>query len=135
MRMIVTPVWSAPRILCSVVGAMGNPGQANYCASKAGLSCLTKSLARTAMRWLTRQGGKLMSYTNYVGLYSGVLEESLYGREVDFDDPGILVNGVDINDHSAYTVGRAAYLGDIHDDDCRFVEEGEVCGLACRVAQ
>ena len=44
-----------------------------------------------------RQGGKLMSYTNYVGLYSGVLKESLYGREVDFDDPGVLVSGIDVN--------------------------------------
>lgn len=44
-----------------------------------------------------RQGGKLMSYTNYVGNYSGVLESSLVGREVDWDNPGILVNGVDIN--------------------------------------
>ena len=30
----------------SVVGEMGNPGQANYCASKAGLLGLTKSVAR-----------------------------------------------------------------------------------------
>jgi 3-oxoacyl-[acyl-carrier protein] reductase len=30
----------------SVVGIMGNPGQANYCASKAGIIGLTKSIAR-----------------------------------------------------------------------------------------
>jgi 3-oxoacyl-[acyl-carrier protein] reductase len=30
----------------SVVGSLGNPGQANYCASKAGLEGLTRSLAR-----------------------------------------------------------------------------------------
>jgi 3-oxoacyl-[acyl-carrier protein] reductase len=30
----------------SVVGVMGNPGQANYCASKAGLIGLTKTAAR-----------------------------------------------------------------------------------------
>jgi 3-oxoacyl-[acyl-carrier protein] reductase len=30
----------------SIVGATGNPGQANYCAAKAGLSGLTKSLAQ-----------------------------------------------------------------------------------------
>ena len=30
----------------SVVGEMGNPGQANYCASKAGMIGLTKSVAR-----------------------------------------------------------------------------------------
>jgi 3-oxoacyl-[acyl-carrier protein] reductase len=32
--------------ITSVVGHMGNPGQANYCASKAGVSGLTRSLAR-----------------------------------------------------------------------------------------
>jgi hypothetical protein len=26
-----------------------------------------------------------------------VLKESLYGREVDFDDPGVLVSGIDVN--------------------------------------
>ena len=30
----------------SIVGAIGNPGQANYCAAKAGLTGLTKSLAQ-----------------------------------------------------------------------------------------
>jgi 3-oxoacyl-[acyl-carrier protein] reductase len=30
----------------SVVGATGNPGQANYCAAKAGMIGFTKSLAR-----------------------------------------------------------------------------------------
>ena len=44
-----------------------------------------------------RNGGKLMSYTNYVGLYSGVLKESLRGREIAFDNPGIVVNGIDVN--------------------------------------
>ncbi len=32
--------------ISSVVGEMGNPGQANYCASKAGLIGLTKSVAK-----------------------------------------------------------------------------------------
>jgi 3-oxoacyl-[acyl-carrier protein] reductase len=32
--------------LSSVVGGLGNPGQANYCASKAGIEGLTRSLAR-----------------------------------------------------------------------------------------
>ena len=34
----------------SVVGEMGNPGQANYCASKAGMLGLTKSVARELAR-------------------------------------------------------------------------------------
>ncbi len=32
--------------ISSVTGLMGNPGQANYCASKAGIIGLTKSAAR-----------------------------------------------------------------------------------------
>ena len=32
--------------IASVVGLMGNPGQANYCASKAGIIGLTKSSAK-----------------------------------------------------------------------------------------
>jgi len=36
--------------ISSVVGEMGNAGQANYCASKAGLIGLTKSMARELAR-------------------------------------------------------------------------------------
>jgi 3-oxoacyl-[acyl-carrier protein] reductase len=36
--------------LSSVVGEMGNPGQANYCASKAGMIGLTKSVAKELAR-------------------------------------------------------------------------------------
>lgn len=36
--------------ISSVVGEMGNPGQVNYCASKAGLLGLTKSVARELAR-------------------------------------------------------------------------------------
>jgi 3-oxoacyl-[acyl-carrier protein] reductase len=40
--------------IASVVGITGNPGQANYCASKAGLIGMTKSLAaETASRGIT----------------------------------------------------------------------------------
>ena len=50
-----------------------------------------------------RHGGKIMSYTNYVGLYSGVLKNSLQGREVDWDNPGILVDGIDVNSKTPNT--------------------------------
>jgi len=40
--------------ISSVVGASGNPGQANYCASKGGLVAMTKSLAQeSATRGIT----------------------------------------------------------------------------------
>jgi TonB-linked SusC/RagA family outer membrane protein len=42
-----------------------------------------------------KRGGKLYSVTNMFGEYAGVLESSLLGREVDWNDPGILVEGID----------------------------------------
>jgi len=36
--------------IASVVGEMGNPGQANYAASKAGVIALTKTIAREFAR-------------------------------------------------------------------------------------
>ena len=41
-----------------------------------------------------QQGGDVFSVTNYFGNYAGVLESSLRGREEDFCDPGIVVEGV-----------------------------------------
>ena len=41
-----------------------------------------------------RRGGQLVSYSNYIGEYSGVLASSLKGRENDWDNPGILVDAV-----------------------------------------
>lgn len=46
--------WGRIINISSVVGLIGNPGQANYCASKAGLIGLTKSVAREyGMRGIT----------------------------------------------------------------------------------
>jgi TonB-linked SusC/RagA family outer membrane protein len=43
-----------------------------------------------------KQGGKVVSYTNKIGNYSGVLASSLLGRETDYESPGILVDGIDV---------------------------------------
>ena len=42
----------------------------------------------------THQGGKLFSVTNMFGEYTGVLANTVQGREVDWDNPGIVVPGV-----------------------------------------
>ena len=44
-----------------------------------------------------KRGGKLYSVTQMFGEYAGVLESTLQGREIDWDDPGYLVQGVDVN--------------------------------------
>ena len=49
-KMVIRPMMSAKRgkiiTISSVVGLIGNPGQANYCASKAGVIGFSKSVAK-----------------------------------------------------------------------------------------
>jgi TonB-linked SusC/RagA family outer membrane protein len=49
-------------------------------------------------------GGSLWSITNWFGDYAGVLKSSLKGREVDWNKPGVVVKGLDIN-----TCGAASH--------------------------
>jgi hypothetical protein len=42
-----------------------------------------------------RQGGDIFSVTNMFGTYAGVLASTIPGREVDWNNPGILVDGID----------------------------------------
>ena len=44
-----------------------------------------------------RRGGKIVSLTNYLGDYAGTMGSSLRGRETDWNDPGIVVKGIDVN--------------------------------------
>jgi hypothetical protein len=41
--------------------------------------------------------------TNWFGDYAGVLKSSLKGREVDWNNPGYLVHGIDVNTGKANT--------------------------------
>jgi TonB-linked SusC/RagA family outer membrane protein len=42
-----------------------------------------------------RRGGQNFSVGNWWGMYAGVLESTLKGREVDWDNPGLVVKGID----------------------------------------
>ncbi|MFL5554823.1 MAG: SusC/RagA family TonB-linked outer membrane protein, partial [Gemmatimonadaceae bacterium] len=44
-----------------------------------------------------KRGGNIVSITNMWGTYAGVLKETLRGRENDWDNPGIVVDGIDID--------------------------------------
>jgi TonB-linked SusC/RagA family outer membrane protein len=44
-----------------------------------------------------RKGGQLYSVTNMFGEYAGVLANTVRGREVDWNDPGIVVEGIDVD--------------------------------------
>jgi len=41
-----------------------------------------------------QRGGDIFSVTNWFGEYAGVLESTIWGRENDFCDPGIVVKGI-----------------------------------------
>jgi TonB-linked SusC/RagA family outer membrane protein len=41
-----------------------------------------------------RHGGKLFSGTNFYGQATGTLASTMYGREVDWNNPGIVINGI-----------------------------------------
>jgi len=43
-----------------------------------------------------KRGGSLYSVTNMFGEYAGVLKETEHGRENDWDDPKVLVEGIDV---------------------------------------
>ena len=54
LRGMMKKKWGRIINISSVVGTMGNPGQANYCASKAGLEGMSKSIAmEVASRGIT----------------------------------------------------------------------------------
>ncbi|PYO08370.1 MAG: hypothetical protein DMD30_08440, partial [Gemmatimonadetes bacterium] len=55
-----------------------------------------------------RRGGQIASITNFFGDYSGVTKESLRGREVDWNNPGIVVDGIDINTGQPNTINVTA---------------------------
>ncbi|OYV65563.1 MAG: hypothetical protein B7Z72_12185, partial [Gemmatimonadetes bacterium 21-71-4] len=49
-------------------------------------------------------GGDIFSVTNYFGDYSGVLKRTLNGRQVDWNKPGLIVKGIDVNTGKPNTV-------------------------------
>jgi len=55
-----------------------------------------------------KRGGKLYSVTQMFGEYAGVLESSLHGREADWNKPGIVVEGVNVNTGQPNTVNITA---------------------------
>lgn len=51
-----------------------------------------------------RSGGQNFSIGNWWGMYAGILESTLKGREVDWDKPGLVVKGIDVATGKANTV-------------------------------
>ncbi|MDH5804061.1 MAG: SusC/RagA family TonB-linked outer membrane protein [Gemmatimonadota bacterium] len=81
-----------------------------------------------------QMGGDVFSVTNWFGEYAGVLESTLRGRENDFCDPGIVVEGVlpDGTDNTSVTVCPESYFGrnygiqEASIDDASFIKLREI---------
>jgi outer membrane receptor protein involved in Fe transport len=50
-----------------------------------------------------RKGGKNFSIGNWWGMYAGILESTLKGREIDWNKPGLVVDGIDASTHQPNT--------------------------------
>ena len=72
--------------ITSVVGLMGNPGQTNYAASKAGMLGLTKSLARALAPGI-RVNAVCPGPINSRWLRTGLTEEQIADRIAPFPIP------------------------------------------------
>src|SRR4051812_1375563 len=55
-----------------------------------------------------RHGGQNFSVGNWFGTQSGVLARSLHGREVDWNNPGLIVDGIDKTTRQANTTSVIA---------------------------
>jgi hypothetical protein len=49
------------------------------------------------------EGGNIYSVTNMFGQYTGVLANTINGRQNDWNDPGLVIKGIDADTHEANT--------------------------------
>jgi hypothetical protein len=55
-----------------------------------------------------KHGGNVVSITNFFADYAGVTKQSLRGREIDWDNPGIVVDGIDVETEGPNTTNITA---------------------------
>ena len=109
LRGMVRARWGRIVNLSSVVGLMGNAGQANYAASKAGIIGMTKSIAReVANRGITANAVA----PGYVETeLTGGLSEEIKGRVLEQIPVGRFGDPEDVAEVVAFLVGDgAAYV-------------------------
>jgi len=74
----------------------------------------------------THQGGSLFSTTNLWGTYTGVLKSTLQGREIDWDNPGVVAHGVVQNDDGSYSPNTTHVLSQYYFENTYFINEAHV---------
>jgi TonB-linked SusC/RagA family outer membrane protein len=74
----------------------------------------------------THQGGQLFSTTNMWGNYTGVFAATLKGREVDWNDPGLVAKGVEDDGHGGYTPNTTSVLAQDYFENGYYINEASV---------
>jgi len=74
----------------------------------------------------THQGGELFSTTNLWGTYTGVLKSTLQGREIDWDNPGVVAKGVVQNADGSYSPNTTHVLSEYYFENTYFINEAHV---------
>jgi len=74
----------------------------------------------------THQGGELFSTTNLWGTYTGVLKSTLVGREVDWNDPGVVAKGVVQNADGSYSPNTTPVLAQYYYENTYYINEAHV---------
>ena len=74
----------------------------------------------------THQGGELYSTSNMWGHYTGVFKETLLGREVDWDNPGVLVKGVVENEDGTFSPNTTHVLSQYYFENYYYINEANV---------
>jgi outer membrane receptor protein involved in Fe transport len=74
----------------------------------------------------THQGGQLFSTTNMWGNYTGVFASTLRGREVDWDNPGLVVKGVQEDGHGGYTPNATNVTAQAYNENLYYINAASV---------
>ncbi|HYH79369.1 MAG TPA: SusC/RagA family TonB-linked outer membrane protein [Longimicrobium sp.] len=74
----------------------------------------------------THQGGQLFSTSNMWGKYTGVFETTLRGREVDWNNPGLVVQGVQVDANGAYVPNTTNVLAQNYNESLYYINAAHV---------
>ena len=74
----------------------------------------------------THQGGQLYSTSNMWGRYTGVFASTLNGREVDWNNPGLVVHGVQEDGHGGYVQNTSTVTAQDYNENLYYINEANV---------
>jgi hypothetical protein len=74
----------------------------------------------------THQGGQLFSTSNMWGNYTGVFSSTLKGREVDWNNPGLVVSGVQVDEHGNYVPNTTNVTAQNYNESLYYINAAHV---------